>query len=88
MNQIAEEAQDSGLKDLPLIEVPYTKGYGLLRPFAFLVSGDGGSTSMNQDLASALAENGVSLIGLDSLRYFWKARSPNEFSEDLAKILT
>ncbi|MEI8027231.1 MAG: AcvB/VirJ family lysyl-phosphatidylglycerol hydrolase [Pseudomonadota bacterium] len=87
-NQMAEESQDSGLKDLPLIEVPYTKGDGLLRPFAFLVSGDGGWTSMNQDLASALAENGVSVIGLDSLRYFWKARSPNEFSEDLAKILT
>jgi len=86
--KIANESQVSWLKDLPLVEVPSTYGDRKHRRFAFLVSGDGGWTSMNQDLASALAQQGVSVIGLDSLRYFWNARSPIEFSNDLAQILS
>lgn len=38
-------------------------------------------------LADALAREGVSVVGLDSLRYFWKRRTLAETTRDVARIL-
>jgi type IV secretory pathway VirJ component len=74
------------LKDLPLIEVPHT-GAGNDDLFAVLLSGDGGWAGIDKDVAHSLAEQGIPVVGWDSLRYFWTARTPEGLSRDLDRTL-
>ena len=52
-----------------------------------IVSGDGGWASLDRDIGEALAAKGIPVVGLNSLRYFWRARTPDEAGRDLARIL-
>ncbi len=70
--------------DLPLVEVP-SKQPG--RRLALLITGDGGWVGADKALAAALADGGISVVGLDALRYFWKARTPAETARDVTRIL-
>ena len=72
------------LADLPLVEVP-AAGNG--DTFAVLLSGDGGWAGLDKDVAAALAAKGVPVAGLDSLRYFWVARTPQGLANDLDRVL-
>jgi len=72
------------LADLPLIEVP-AAGDGDL--FAVLLSGDGGWAGLDKDVAAALSANGIPVVGIDSLRYFWTARTPDMLAADLDRAL-
>ena len=38
-------------------------------------------------MAAALAEHGVAVVGLDSLRYFWSKRTPQGLAGDLDRIV-
>lgn len=73
------------VSDLPLIEVPATKEGG--DTLAVLLSGDGGWAGMDRDVASVLADAGIPVVGWDSLRYFWRARTPEETAKDLGRAL-
>jgi type IV secretory pathway VirJ component len=53
---------------------------------AIFVSGDGGWAGLDKDVAAALSEGGVSVVGVDSLRYFWTERTPAGFARDLERI--
>ncbi len=70
--------------DLPIVEVRTSKPG---TRFAVLLTGDGGWMALDRGLSAALAEAGVPLAGLDSLRYFWKRRTPDETARDVARIL-
>ncbi len=71
--------------DLPLIEVPAT---GPPRNvLAVILSGDGGWARIDREISEILAERGIRSIGFDSLRYFWNARSEEEVSHVLQRIL-
>ena len=72
------------VSDLPLVEVP-TRTPG--RSLALLITGDGGWVGADKALAAALADGGVSVIGLDALRYFWKKRTREETARDVARVL-
>jgi type IV secretory pathway VirJ component len=72
------------LRDLPIIEVP---AIGTGDTLALLISGDGGWAGIDKELAAAISRQGVPVIGLDSLRYFWKARTPASASADVDRIL-
>jgi type IV secretory pathway VirJ component len=71
--------------DLPLVEVPAKKPEG--DTLALLVSGDGGWASMDQEVSNALVEQGIPVVGLNSVRYFWKRRTPEETAADVARAL-
>jgi type IV secretory pathway VirJ component len=73
------------LTDLPLVEVPATVKAS--DTFAILLSGDGGWTGLDKDVAAALAARGVAVVGWDSLRYFWKARTPEGLAADAKRII-
>jgi type IV secretory pathway VirJ component len=78
-------AQPGGVGDLPLIEVrPAAQGTGTL---AILVTGDGGWAGIDKDIAAILAKNGIGVIGLDSMKYFWTRRTPEGAGADLARIM-
>jgi type IV secretory pathway VirJ component len=72
--------------DLPLVEVPAkTQGAKLM---AVHVTGDGGWGVTDKGISNALAESGVPVVALNALKYFWKRRTPENASADLARILS
>ena len=72
-------APPAELADLPMVEVPVT---GTGTRFVVLLSGDGGWAGIDKGLAAAFAAQNVPVAGLDSLRYFWKARTPEGLAAD------
>ena len=75
--------QDIG--DLPLIEVPPTGPE--TDCLAVFVTGDGGWAGIDKNIAAILSKNGLGVVGLDSLRYFWTRRTPEGGGADLARIM-
>ena len=55
------------VSDLLLVELPAKGGNGQL---AIVISGDGGWRDLDKTIAEALQRDGVSVVGIDSLRYF------------------
>lgn len=82
---VAAPAPDTGVADLPLVPVPSTGTSS--DTFAVLLSGDGGWAGIDKELAAKLSAAGVPVVGLDSLRYFWSARTPEGLALDLDRVL-
>ncbi|MFP3564092.1 virulence factor family protein [Paraburkholderia sp. SIMBA_030] len=80
----AVSANEDDVSDLPLIELPAAHPNGLM---AIVISGDGGWRDLDKTIAQALQKDGVSVIGLDSLRYFWSEKTPAQTSRDLARVM-
>ncbi|WP_109479592.1 AcvB/VirJ family lysyl-phosphatidylglycerol hydrolase [Paraburkholderia sp. C35] len=76
--------KEEDVSDLPLIELPAAHPNGMM---AIVISGDGGWRDLDKTIAEELQKDGVSVIGWDSLRYFWSERSPDQTSRDLARVL-
>lgn len=55
--------------------------------FAVIVSGDGGWRPLERGIAAQLASRGIPVLGWSSLRYFWRARTADEASADLARVI-
>ncbi|KDB08535.1 virulence factor family protein [Burkholderia sp. lig30] len=77
-------ADELDVSDLPLIELPAKGGSNLL---AIVISGDGGWRDLDKTIGEALQRDGVSVVGIDSLRYFWSERPPAQTSRDLARVM-
>lgn len=91
----------AGLSDLPVIELPAQPLWqpqaappsaarpNAARPdtFAIIMSGDGGWAGLDQDVAAALSAKGIPVVGLDSLRYFWTARTPDGLAADIDRMI-
>jgi type IV secretory pathway VirJ component len=87
----------AGLNDLPIVEVPaqtIAAPAGSARPdaapsdvFAVIMSGDGGWAGLDQDVAAALSAKGIPVVGLDSLRYYWTARTPEGLAADTDRMI-
>lgn len=74
----------AALQGLPVVEVPAQHAGDTL---AIFLSGDGGWAGLDKDVAAALAAQGVAVVGLDSLRYFWTPRTPAGVAADLERIV-
>ncbi|MFL5337999.1 MAG: AcvB/VirJ family lysyl-phosphatidylglycerol hydrolase [Geminicoccaceae bacterium] len=74
----------ASLADLPLVELP---AQGRSGTFAVFLSGDGGWRDIDKSIAETLSQNGLSVVGLDSLRYFWKEKRPEQIARDLERIV-
>lgn len=72
--------------DLPLTEVP-PRGHDASRMAVFF-SGDGGWADLDQGVSAVLADKGIPVVGVNSLKYFWKKRSPEESAADMDRIIT
>jgi type IV secretory pathway VirJ component len=75
----------AGVGDLPLVEVAARGDQRDL--FAIMLSGDGGWAGLDREVADAIAARGVPVVGWDSLRYFWNARTPEGASRDLDRVI-
>ena len=81
---LAAPAAIASAADLPLVEMPAASPSGTM---AVVVSGDGGWRDIDRQVANELQAAGVSVVGWDSLRYFWHRKSPDDFGRDLAAVL-
>ena len=72
--------------DLPLVEIPSPGGAPKM-PFAILLSGDGGWAGLDKGVAAELAARGLPVVGMSTLKYYWRARTPEESARDLARIM-
>jgi type IV secretory pathway VirJ component len=52
------------------------------------VSGDGGWASIDKSIANVMAGNGMPVVGLNALQYFWTKRTPEAAAKDLQSIIT
>jgi type IV secretory pathway VirJ component len=82
LQAVSTSADD--VSDLPLIELPAAHPNGLM---AIVISGDGGWRDLDKTIAQALQKDGVSVVGWDSLRYFWSEKPPAQTSRDLARVM-
>ena len=69
---------------LPLVEVPSTRGAS--DTLVVFVSGDGGWAAIDKSIAKVLADNGLPVVGLNALQYFWTKRTPDTAARDLQRI--
>ncbi len=72
------------LADLPLIELP---AKGRAAALFVLISGDGGWRDIDKQIGDYLSQHGVSVIGVDALRYFWNVKEPKQIGADLGRIV-
>jgi type IV secretory pathway VirJ component len=77
----------AALGDLPVIEVTAQPSAPASDAFAILMSGDGGWAGLDQDIAAALSAKGIPVVGLDSLRYYWTARTPQSLAADTDRMI-
>ncbi len=79
------EATAPEVSDLPLVEVPSNDSTNDI--LMVHLTGDGGWGITDRGLAKALSDSGISVVGLNTLHYFWKEKDADRASADLARIL-
>lgn len=77
-------AGDPGVAGLPLVEMPVAGSHRL----AIVISGDGGWRELDKGISAELNRQDVSVVGWNSLRYFWKQKSPQQVADDLARVMS
>ncbi len=82
--QLKSTRLSKDLVDLPLVELPTKTNSGTL---AVMISGDGGWAGIDKQVAEALNKNGIAVVGLNSLQYFWTKKNPDIVGKDLTRIL-
>ncbi|RWR31468.1 virulence factor family protein [Sinirhodobacter populi] len=74
-----------GPLNLPITEMAVPKP--AQDTMAIIYSGDGGWRDIDREVGATLQKAGVPVIGVDSLRYFWNARKPQDTADDLSRII-
>lgn len=82
--QLAAGDTSPALRNLPLTEIEAAEPGSWM---AVIYSGDGGWRDLDKEIGEHLAERKVPVVGVDSLRYFWRAKTPDEIGRDLGEIL-
>jgi len=70
--------------DLPIVELRSVRPQGRL--LAVILSGDGGWAGLDREVGGYLAEHGTDVVGINSLKYLWKQRSPEELAKDVERV--
>lgn len=72
------------VSDLPLTEVPAQQpGTGTI---AIFLSGDGGWSALDKQVAEVFAAHGIGVVGLNSRAYLSARKSPEQAASDVARI--
>ncbi|WP_062014238.1 virulence factor family protein [Aureimonas sp. AU4] len=91
----AGERQDAGVEAAVKIAeadnsaLPIVVGKPKGDPVATVIffSGDGGWRDLDKTIGDWLTEHGVEVIGVDSLRYFWSEKTPEQMASDIGDML-
>ncbi len=60
---------------------------GLKDAVFYLVSGDGGWNNFDNTFCEDLSKKGIPVVGLDSKKFFWKAKTPEETTLALQQVI-
>ena len=69
---------------LPLTELPVDQPSKLM---AILLSGDGGWRDLDKTIAEDLQQQGIPVVGFDTLRYFWSKKTPQQTADVVAALI-
>ncbi len=78
------QALRSDTKDIPVIEAPAAQPS---RTIALFISGDGGWAGIDKDITGALRKHGVGVVGINSMKYFWRTRTADGTADDFASVI-
>ena len=70
--------------EIPVINIPAVTDGDTI---AIFLTGDGGWRKIDKDISAALSSNGMLVLGVDSMRYFWKKRTPEETTDDISVLI-
>jgi type IV secretory pathway VirJ component len=73
-----------GVESLPLVPLPAPRPSPVI---AIFLSGDGGWRDLDKTVGEQLQAMGVPVVGWDSLRYFWRRKTPERTAADLAAAM-
>jgi type IV secretory pathway VirJ component len=88
LDGVAAEASRSGMPDIPVVEIPGDDRVNGGDTLAIFYSGDGGWRDIDRQIGEEIARSGVPVVGVDSLRYFWRERKPEEIARDLDHMIS
>jgi type IV secretory pathway VirJ component len=74
----------AGGPSMPVLEVPAGQAADTVTLF---LSGDGGWRDLDRDVAGEMAKMGYPVVGIDTLRYYWQHKSPEQSANDLAELM-
>lgn len=72
------------IDELPLVLLP-TETHSQV--VAIIYSGDGGWRDLDKEIGRKLQAGGIPVVGVDTLRYFWDRRTPEETAASLRLII-
>lgn len=82
MNVNAQSAKE--LSELPLHVHHVRSG----KPMLVFLTGDGGWNKFSESTVKELVKNGYATIALDTRKYFWNQKTPDQFAKDMQLILS
>jgi type IV secretory pathway VirJ component len=56
-------------------------------PIVFFITGDGGMKKFSVDMVNIFAGKGYPVIGLNTLKYFWNKKTPQQAAADVTALL-
>ncbi len=68
------------------ISAPAPAGEGDV--MAIIYSGDGGWADLDRRLGIALIDRGIPVLGVNTFKYYWRERSPEESARELDALMT
>ncbi|OLP42900.1 virulence factor family protein [Rhizobium oryziradicis] len=84
-DMIAATAKEAEPLGLPLTLLPVDKPK--FDTLAIIYSGDGGWRDIDSEIGTNFQDEGLPVVGIDSLRYFWSERKPQETADDLVRVI-
>ncbi|WP_279482635.1 AcvB/VirJ family lysyl-phosphatidylglycerol hydrolase [Aureimonas sp. SK2] len=82
--QGARAIADADRTELPIV---VGKPKGQPRGLVVFFSGDGGWRDLDKTIGDWLTAEGIEVIGVDSLRYFWSEKSAKQMADDISSML-
>lgn len=76
--------KSKGGLSIPVVEVPSSQAKDTVTLF---LSGDGGWRDLDRDVADEMVKIGYPVVGIDTLRYYWQHKSPEQSALDLAELM-
>ena len=73
------------IADLPLETVPAQGEFA--QRIAIILTGDGGWAGLDVAVANQLAQRGIDVVALNTLKYFWETRTPEQAADALTRII-
>ena len=71
--------------DLPLVEVDAQGTFA--NRVAIILTGDGGWAGLDVAVADQLSKRGIEVVGLNTLKFFWQTRKPEEAADAVTRII-